>query len=82
MNYTKNIGLKLRNRGFKFSYSMDLEETDLKIEVYAFNEIEVNIDHEQKKIDFEYCSKTEYLPIKGVQTLNDLMKLKKLMYNQ
>jgi hypothetical protein len=81
MRYTKNIGLKLKNLGFEFNYSMDLKETDLTIDVYTFEGIDVDINNQEKTIDFGINEDGSYLKIKGVKTLGDLVKLKKLIYN-
>jgi hypothetical protein len=81
MRYTKNIGLKLKNLGFEFKYSIPIEETNNKFDVYGFKHIEVNVNNETRKIDFE-LNITEFTPLFGVKNLNDLIQLKKLMYNQ
>jgi len=80
MRYSKNIGLKLKNLGFEFKYSIPIEETDNKFDVYGFREIEVNVNNETRKIDFELNFK-EFTPLFGVKNLNDLIQLKKLIYN-
>ena len=81
MRYTKNIGLKLKNLGFEFKYSIPIEETNNKFDVYGFKNIEVNVNNETRKIDFE-LNITEFTPLFGVKNFNDLIQLKKLMYNQ
>jgi hypothetical protein len=81
MRYTKNIGLKLKNLGFEFKYSIPIEETNNTFDVYGFKHIEVNVNNETRKIDFELNIK-EFTPLLGVKNLNDLIQFKKLMYNQ
>lgn len=53
IKYTKNIGFKLLNMGFKFIESSN--ET-INYDVYAFGPINVVVNHTNKKIGVEFAS--------------------------
>lgn len=81
MQYTKNLGLKLRRCGFEFQSSMKNSEVDF--EDFKQNDIEVTVDHAMKDVVITIIPDSplgEQIPIKGVRTMNELKQLHRLIY--
>lgn len=73
MKYTKNVGNKLLNRGFKFLYNHTDEE--INYDVYSLGFIEVIVDHTNKVIVVNMSVDDEELKPTSLIHLDKLIKL-------
>lgn len=79
MNYTKNLGMKLRAQGFEFQSSMKNKEVDY--EEWQKEGIEVTVDHIMQDAPIVIkMNLGQELDIKGVRTLSELKMLHRLIY--
>jgi tRNA uridine 5-carbamoylmethylation protein Kti12 len=79
MNYTRNLGMKLRAQGFEFQSSVKNKEVDY--EDFKKDDIEVTVDHEMQMATIVIVSEFgEDLDINGVRTMSELKMLHRLIY--
>jgi hypothetical protein len=88
MRYTKNIGLRLRENGFKYDSgckqkeSKELLQSELDYEVWKkklnVHELEITVDHIAKKVSI-LLDPCEVVHLNNVKSFEDLEKLKKLI---
>jgi hypothetical protein len=81
MNYTKNLGMKLRTQDFEFQSSVKNKEVDY--EDFKKNDIEVTIDHEMKKVSLSLRPDNPFsdeIEVKGVRSMAELKMLHRLIY--
>lgn len=79
MNYTRNLGMKLRAQGFEFQSSVKNKEVDY--EDFKKDDIEVTVDHEMQMATIVIVRGFgEDLDINGVRTMSELKMLHRLIY--
>lgn len=77
MQYTKNFGNKLLNRGFKFKYNH--ADAEINYDVYENGCIDITVDHTNKEIVVDLLVDSETIELSSFSHLESLISLLKSM---
>jgi hypothetical protein len=81
MRYSTNIALKLEAKDYEFRSS--IETPEVFVEDYKKDDIQITIDHKEKKVTIELMPDNPFsdtIEVKGVRTLNELELLHRFIY--